>query len=181
MKAVSGNFTLSHACSHVGLPQANSLPASAAGRLQDAPSGDAGVKQAAQVDGWVGWGVWFGCHRVGEALLWKTLPEGLLSGENPEKIHSDRPEDSQMEGKPSRQPHSPCSNQDNGNETGVEQGRGSPSAATVWRGEIKGPASCLSPDKQFPPPAALPPLQPPCHAGAVKRRWGDRTCQHASG
>lgn len=30
MKAVSGNFTLSHACSHVGLPRANSLPVSAA-------------------------------------------------------------------------------------------------------------------------------------------------------
>lgn len=29
-KAVSGNFTLSHACSHVGLPRANSLPVSAA-------------------------------------------------------------------------------------------------------------------------------------------------------
>lgn len=176
MKAVSGNFTLSHACSHVGLPQANSLPASAAGRLQDAPSGDAGVKQAAQVDGWVGgWGGGcFGCHRVGEGILWKMPPEGLLSGENPEKSHSDRPEDSQMEGKPSRQPRSPCSNQDDGNETGVEQGRGSPFAATVWRGEIKvrGPASCPSPDKQLPPPAALPPLQPPCHAGAVKRRWG---------
>lgn len=32
MKAVSGNFTLSHACSHVGLPRANSLPVSAAER-----------------------------------------------------------------------------------------------------------------------------------------------------
>lgn len=125
--------------------------------------------------GWVdGGGGCFGCHRVGEGLLWKMPPEGLLSGENPEKSHSDRPEDSQMEGKPSRQPRSPCSNQDDGNETGVEQGRGSPFAATVWRGEIKvrGPASCPSPDKQLPPPAALPPLQPPCHAGAVKRRWG---------
>lgn len=29
LKAVSGNFTLSHACSHVGLPRANSLPVSA--------------------------------------------------------------------------------------------------------------------------------------------------------
>lgn len=68
MKAVSGNFTLSHACSHVGLPQANSLPATAAGRLQDAPSGDAGVKQAAQVDGWVGRGggvVWLSQGRGG--------------------------------------------------------------------------------------------------------------------
>lgn len=27
---MSGNFTLSHACSHVGLPRANSLPVSAA-------------------------------------------------------------------------------------------------------------------------------------------------------
>lgn len=51
MKAVSGNFTLSHACSHVGLPRANSLPVSAAERAQDAPSGDARVKQAAQVGG----------------------------------------------------------------------------------------------------------------------------------
>lgn len=65
MKAVSGNFTLSHACSHVGLPQANSLPASAAGRLQDAPSGDAGVKQAVQVDGWVGGLVWLSQGRGG--------------------------------------------------------------------------------------------------------------------
>lgn len=60
MKAVSGNFTLSHACSHVGLPRANSLPVSAAERAQDAPSGDAGVKQAAQVGGWL-----VGCYREG--------------------------------------------------------------------------------------------------------------------
>lgn len=52
MKAVSGNFTLSHACSHVDLPRAKSLPVSDTERAQDAPSGDAGIKQAEQVGGW---------------------------------------------------------------------------------------------------------------------------------
>lgn len=110
--------------------------------------------------GWVDWG----------GLLWLSQGRGGFIVENAAWGAFEW----WMEGKPSRQPRSPCSNQDVGNETRVEQGRGSPFAATVWRGEIKvrGPASCPSPDKQLPPPAALPPLQPPCHAGAVKRRWG---------
>ena len=63
MKAVSGNFTLSHACSHVGLPRANSLPVSAAACARDAPSGDTGVKQAAQVG-------------VGGLFQWEEEEEG---------------------------------------------------------------------------------------------------------
>lgn len=50
MKAVSGNFTLSHARSHVGLPPELTHYLSRPPSAPDLPSGEAGVKQAAQVE-----------------------------------------------------------------------------------------------------------------------------------
>lgn len=82
MKAVSGNFTLSHACSHVDLPRANSLPVSAAERAWDAPSGDAGIKQVAQVGG--GWTVVTARGRRGGFVV---LNAAVKSGAQTETVH----------------------------------------------------------------------------------------------
>lgn len=168
MKAVSGNFTLSHACSHVNLPRAKSLPVSDAERTQDAPSGDAGIKQVEQVGGWLvvalreGRGQFVVLnmvlksdsnaeHRLKQFILilrgfsgWKTRKDPLWQTWS-----------LQMDTNPHRQLYSPFSFDDNDeNKSGVEEGQGSPSAdpSRGERGETEGqgPASCLSPSVLLP-------------------------------